>query len=782
VERAGYFLDTQDEPRVRRARTAVGAVAGALLVLVTSSNAVRISSLQQAISKVVDTLPGWSEVLFWIGYGLGAVYAVFIVVGLVLRSRRNPGAVRDVVLAMVLAAALAALLMRWREGAWPSVLPEFGLEDPLLQYPIFRAAVLTAIVVASSPHITTALRRLGFTLVAVVTISGFGLGFGFPTDAIAALGVGMFAAGAVLLFFGSPSGYPQAAVVAAALRDLGLRVDGLALAPDQSWGTRRFVGTGDDGAPVEVKAYGKDAVDTQIASKLWRAMWYRGTGTDDALSRSRAVEHEALIAFLADRAGVPSVEPLAAGRAGDDVAILAVQRPGTPLAALAAEEVSDELLTLIWEGVGRLHGAGIAHGSLTTNALSVADDGHLFADYAAGQIAAGDARQHDVVQLLFSLANQLGIERAVSTARSGLGDDALSAALPYLQLPALSKDGRRAAAKPKALMQDLKAAVAEATGVEPPEPVKLRRVGWGQLLMLGLVLFAANALITQLAGIDYAAVWEVIEDAAWLALLVAFLVSHLSFFAEAGSMLAAVGQPLPFRPLVVLQLAARFIGLAVPSAAGRVAMNSAFLVKFGVNPAIAVVQGAIDGVSGFAVEAGILVVALVVSDQSFHLGGDIDWQRILLIVLAVVVIGASLVFFVGRLRTLVLPVLKDALSSLRGVLQDPRRALRLLTNNFLGRAALGLTLWIILRAVGVDDISIAVALVVTVATNLLAGLVPIPGGIGVAEAVMTSWLVLVGVPESEAFAVTVVYRMSTFYVPAIEGFVAMKWLENRDYL
>ena len=129
-----------------------------------------------------------------------------------------------------------------------------------------------------------------------------------------------------------------------------------------------------------------------------------------------------------------------------------------------------------------------------------------------------------------------------------------------------------------------------------------------------------------------------------------------------------------------------------------------------------------------------------------------------------------------------MPVLKEALGSVTSVLSEPRRALTLLASNFLGRLALGFTLWIILRAVGVDDISIPVALTVTVATNLLAGLVPVPGGVGIAEAVMTSWLVLVGVPEAEAFAATVVFRMWTFYVPAMEGFFAMRWLESRDYL
>ena len=72
---------------------------------------------------------------------------------------------------------------------------------------------------------------------------------------IGAVAIGMIASGGVLLVFGSPGGYPDVGVVASALDQLGVRVDGLTLAQDQSWGTRRLMGAGQDGVPIEVKAY-----------------------------------------------------------------------------------------------------------------------------------------------------------------------------------------------------------------------------------------------------------------------------------------------------------------------------------------------------------------------------------------------------------------------------------------------------------------------------------------------------------------------------------------------
>lgn len=78
-------------------------------------------------------------------------------------------------------------------------------------------------------------------------------------------------------------------------------------------------------------------------------------------------------------------------------------------------------------------------------------------------------------------------------------------------------------------------------------------------------------------------------------------------------------------------------------------------------------------------------------------------------------------------------------------------------------------------------LSFVAALIATLATNLLAGLVPIPGGIGIAEAVLTSFLIVLGLSPEEAFAAAVIFRIATFYIPAAEGFIAMKWLETHGH-
>ena len=640
--------------------------------------------------------------------------------------------------------------------------------------------MLTALIIVAGPHLTRPVRRFGWLIVILVAISGFALAFGYPSDALGGVGLGMLVGGGVLLVFGSPKGYPATSEVQKALADLGVELSSIALTPDQSWGTRRYDAVSVEGAPIEIKAYGRDATDSQVASRAWHQLWYRNDGRHFAYSRRQAVEHEALAIFMASRAGVATPEVLAVGIGGDDTALLATTDEGSLLTEV---DVTADHLAAVWRQVVVLHDSGIAHGQLGLAAVSVTDDGMVLRDFDAAAFSAPEIRIHvDVVSLLFESAVALGPDEAAQIAQRELGDERLAAVLPYLQVPALSHQQKKMVAKPKQTIAQLRTDITEATGAEDAAPAKLRRVRWQDLITPALSLIAAYALIGMLSDIDFEAVWEVVRDAEWFLIVIGFLIGQLVFIPEATGMLFATGYPLPMRPLTVLQLSVKWIGLAIPSAAGRITMNTLFLRKYGVSPTVALTQGAIDGVSGFVVEAMILVIAFIASPISLDLDtSEIRWGLILLIVVLLIVGTVVAILRVARLREKVLPVVGEAWGLLRDVLKDPKRGLGLLASNLASRLVLAIVLWFVLQAIDAP-LPLLMCLVVTVATNLLAGLVPIPGGIGVAEAVLTSFLVLAGLPSEEAFAGAVVFRIATFYIPAGEGFFAMRWLQTGGYL
>ena len=66
--------------------------------------------------------------------------------------------------------------------------------------------------------------------------------------------------------------------------------------------------------------------------------------------------------------------------------------------------------------------------------------------------------------------------------------------------------------------------------------------------------------------------------------------------------------------------------------------------------------------------------------------------------------------------------------------------------------------------------------------SLFAGLMPVPGGMGVTEAGFTVGLQAIGVPSAIAVSTAITYRLVTFYLPPIWGAAAMRWLRRQDYV
>ena len=566
---------------------------------------------------------------------------------------------------------------------------------------------------------------------------------------------------------------------------LGTPVRSLEIAPYQTWGVIRFLGLDEGGDRIDIKAHGRDAYDSQLAAKVWHTLWYRESSRAVSYTRLQAVEHEALMTMMAERAGLPVPQLATVGSATEEIALISFRSTGVALTELSPDEISDDLLIEAWANVRLLHEESMSHGSLDTSAIEVRDGAAILTDFGLGFLAAEeDDQASDVVELLFTLSVLVGEDRAVDAALRGLGRERLVAVLPYVQVPAVSPTSRRLVEKPKNTIAALNTKLSEATGAEMPEPVKLRRVTVRSLVMGALVLLVAAALIPLFTSVDYAQIWEVLQAANWPLLVGALVFGHTQFFPLATATMFAVSVKLAFWPVLVLQTASQFISLAIPSAAGRVAMNTAFLHKFGLSVTTAVVQGSIDGFTGFLVQAAILVILLVFGDVDLGLNidaSDVPWLLILGIV-ALVAIGVVIAIFrIKKLRERVVPVITEAWHALAVVLRQPSRAFGLLGSNFLYWNILGITLWLILQAVG-TDLDYGSALFVAAGTSLLAGFMPIPGGVGVAEATMTALLATFGVDQSTAFAVTAVYRVITFYLPAFEGFFGTRWLEKHGYV
>ena len=685
---------------------------------------------------------------------------------------------------VVLSVALAVVVGRWVAGDGWAVVGHFADIDGPPVYPPGVITVAAAALSVASPHLSRPFRHFGRWLLLGQIIGALYLGVTLASGTVAAIWIALLAAAAVHLVVGSPGGRPTASRIELALGELGVDVVSLEPATMQAGGVVRFDGV-DGSGPIDVKVYGRDAWDAQLMANLWRVTWYRGARRTARFSRIELVEHEGFVTLLAERAGVRVPVLVTAGSAGQGDALVVTRRDGRPAAAAPAD-LSDDAVERLWHDLGRLHDAGIAHGRLDLDRVVVHDDGMLgLGDLSSGAVAETVAdRRRDEAQALALTLVLVGEDRAVASLRRSRSDDEVLAMLPYLQAAALPPGVRDAFSAAKVDADDVRNRLRVALGADEQQLVKLRRVTAGSLFNLALLVIAAYALIAAFSGMDFDSFVDALQDARYWWLAFALVLAQIPRIPSAVSTMGSLERPLPLGPLTALQFAICYVNLAIPSTAARVAINVRFFQRFGVPPATAMTAGVIDSVAGFVVQIVIFVSLYFSTDVDLGLTTDTSdlsgFSTILLISLAVVVVAIGVALAIPAVRRRVVAMLRQAKSVFR-VLRSPRRLLQLFGGNVLSQVLFAVAFGACVVAFDAD-VSLSQLLLINTVVSLFAGLIPVPGGIGVSEAGLTWGLTTAGVPSETAFAVALAYRFCSFYLPPIWGWFCYRWLVRRRYL
>lgn len=777
------FCTPATAPRARRPTDALQLVLGVAIVgLLAPAAGDEPSAISVSITDLAEALPDVLDPLWHVTVDLGMLWIV--VIAIVAAWRRHWGLVLDLVATVVAVVATVAVVCRLTTGEWPAVVDAaFGVDSPV-PYPALGVALPVAMVSVSSPHLARPVRYTGRWIIGGAVIGYLVLQVSDPDAVLGGYALGLAVAAAVHLVAGSPGGRPSISEVALGLSDLGLDaapvghvelVDGVAMvrAADRS------------GRSFRVKVVGRDAWDGQFVAGLWRFLVYRDQTPSLALTRAQQVEHEALLMLLAERRGAAVTPVVASGSTSQGDALLVVGDAGTALADL--DDIDDHLLHATWDAVHALHAAGIAHGRLTPSAVVFAGGEPRLTGFTSAQFAGmPDLLLLDDAQLLVTHAIVAGLDRAVAIAASRFDPAHLAAISAFVQPAAVPRDLRHGVKDAGLDIEDIRAAVITASGETPPELPRLRRISWTTVAMAVLLWIAGYALVTSLADIGLDTIVDSLRAASWPIVLGAWFVAQTPRFANAFAIQAASPVALPYARLSALQFAITFVNLAMPSTAARIAVNIRFFQRAGVKPTPAAAIGALDSVTGFAAQITLILTTLLLGVGSLELGLDdaaVDTGTLvtLLIVLGALVVGVITVFaVVPSLRENVTSKLRDALAPV-AVLHSPARLIRLFGFNLLAELLFALAMWVVLRAFD-QDVSYADVILINEGVALFAGLMPVPGGIGVTEAALTAGFIAAGVPEATAFAAAIVSRLCTFYTPPIIGFPCFRWLQRSRYL
>jgi uncharacterized membrane protein YbhN (UPF0104 family) len=306
----------------------------------------------------------------------------------------------------------------------------------------------------------------------------------------------------------------------------------------------------------------------------------------------------------------------------------------------------------------------------------------------------------------------------------------------------------------------------------------------GSALIVLVVVFAAWAIITAISHVGLASLLDQLQQADSVWLWTALLFSQSIWISEAFSTLGACPRPLRLGPVIGLQFAIRFIALAVPSSAGRVALNVRFFQRAGLATSPAIAVGLVDSLAGFVVQVFLLLVIWLagLGTLTLSLSGvsvDLNSELVLAIVIAGV-IGIAVLVMIPKVRRAIRPRLSEAAEALQ-VLRVPTKVLQLFGGNFVAQVLMAMTLGMCLRAFGAQTSLVNLMLINTLA-SLFSGVMPVPGGIGVMEAALAWGLVAAGIAEPTAIATAMSFRIVTFYLPPIWGAYALRVLRRREYL
>ena len=336
----------------------------------------------------------------------------------------------------------------------------------------------------------------------------------------------------------------------------------------------------------------------------------------------------------------------------------------------------------------------------------------------------------------------------------------------------------------------------------PPSHSRFGRCPPAAVLVSGVLVVALGAVTSAIAADP-----DGVRDAASLASRVAFdlvnlrvqflalvlLLAGLHYLATAVAARAAVGLPLALRETILVQLAASAANRLTPARLGGSAVNARYFYRRGAAKHVAI--GSVAALSVIGALADLAVLALVVfAGKALGLSGGAREIGLLASKLSGLaapvrspwlwsaIAAAVLGFALLRLSRRAKPtdgrprLFRPALELAR----HPRRLGILLVAS--GSTTLILAFAFVASTAMVPGTSphasVGALIVAFMASAAAGNAVPLPAGVGSTEIAFVGVLIAAAVPYAHAVEVVVVFRLITFWIPALVGVLATRRLRR----
>jgi undecaprenyl-diphosphatase len=289
--------------------------------------------------------------------------------------------------------------------------------------------------------------------------------------------------------------------------------------------------------------------------------------------------------------------------------------------------------------------------------------------------------------------------------------------------------------------------------------------------VLVLIVFALLLYIIVPQVSSFSDSWRTLGKADWLPVLAASMVTVLTFFVAALTYHLLALKKLYYHRTLLVQGASAFANRILPAGLGGLTLNVQYLRKARFSTPQAIAVAGINNTLGMVGHLLLLLIVLVaagdaVTDNIMLPAWNIQWYWLLA---GAGVIGLVLFVATGLRRSLVKAL------AMFGRQLLVYRAHKMRVAAALGNSVVLTLLYVVifyLSAVALGaDLTYIQALIVFSAGMLLGTVMPTPGGLGGVEAGLAAGMVAYGHEASLALAVALLYRLITYWLPLIPGFV-----------
>jgi undecaprenyl-diphosphatase len=598
------------------------------------------------------------------------------------------------------------------------------------------------------------------------------------------IGVGILAGSLVALVLKTRDRTPRATELIAAMNRSAIRIASIERASVDARGSVPWFARTVEGSELFIKTLNSDQRASDLMFRIYRMIRLRHAGDRRPESSLRAsVEHEAFMSLAAQSRSIRTPKLLAVSDVGTDGMLLAYERiNGRSLDRVAPEDVTDELLAATWDLVLQMQTAAIAHRDLRlANIFVGSDERPWIIDFGFAELAADDAlMERDMAELITSTAVVVGTDRAVRVAVDTIGRERVASALPWIQPLALSSATRSQIGK-SSEFEKLRTVAAEAAGVSDVEYEKIERVKPGTLLILASAAVALYVLIPQFAAAS--GFLDELASAQWTWVGVAAIFSALTYLGAGLGMVGAVPMRLAVGPMTMAQLAGSFSNRVTPAKVGGMATNVRYLQKQEIPLPVAVSAVGLNTVAGTIIHISLMVLFGMIASSSVNVPLP-DARTTAIIVAAIILLsGLFMLIPIGRklLTRYLVPALRAGASSIAAIARTPTKLIALFTGSALVTLSYTAAMIASLAAFGVD-VPVAQGVFVYLAGAAVSSAAPTPGGIGATEAALVAGYTAIGVEAAPAFAAVLLFRLITFWLPILPGWLALVRLQRTGQL